>query len=613
MRAATVALPPLRRAASLFVALVVAKLALVLLRASDGIAPPAHPLVPFVMLFEDAWLTGLLLLADLGLGRALAGRPRGAKVAGVVLWIVVGTVVLWAAINVPVARLFSTPLTSTMMSAVGGALADSALGYLTPGNLAGALAPLVAFALAARSLQPRRAAAALYALGVTSLLGPLALSSARTLGVHHNAVVALVTSAVPAGAPPAAPERDLDLPADGPSLDLRELSGRARGMNIVVVVLESTGARYLPAWRPPDDRETRDPMPNLGRLIRHGTLFDRIWTAYPESIKGLFAALCSQYPRPETAAAEHAAERYRARCLPAILVAQGYATGLFHSGWFAYLGMKDIVRDRGLDVALDAEQIGGPFRSSFGTDDRETARRLLAWVDSVPRERPFLALWLPIAGHHPYRAPGDARRPFAEASEQDAYLNDLAVADEALGLLMAGVAERGLAGDTVWIVYGDHGQAFQQHPGNFAHTLFVYEENLHVPLALVLPDRTPTPLPQRRAPQRGTLVDLAPTVLDLVGLPADPLHDGRSLLWPTSPPVVAFTDHRALQLAVGHGDWKAILEGSRLELYDLGTDPGEHKDKSLDDSARADRYRRYLRAWLDRQHQRFQERQRPLP
>ncbi|MCC6624572.1 MAG: sulfatase-like hydrolase/transferase [Deltaproteobacteria bacterium] len=613
LRQATLTLPSLKRAAALFIALALAKLALVVLRAADGIAPPAHPFAPFVLLFEDAWLTGLLLLADLGLMRLLAGRPRAATAVGVGLWVVAGAAVLWAAINVPVARLFSTPLTASMMSAVGGALADSALAYLGPGNVVGLLLPLVGFVVAARALQPRRVATALYALGATSLIGPLALASARTLGVHHNAVVALVVSAVPSGAPPVAPEHDLDLPSAGPSLDLRELSGRARGMNVIVVVLESTGARYLPAWRPPDDPETRDPMPNLARLVRHATLFDRIWTPYPESIKGLFAAQCGQYPRPETAALEHAAERLRARCLSTVLGEQGYATGLFHSGWFAYLGMRDIVRDRGFDVALDAEHIGGPARSSFGTDDRETARRLLAWLDTTPRDRPFYAVWMPIAGHHPYRAPGDAPRPFVERSERDAYLNDLAVADAALGVLMAGVAERGLAGDTLWVVYGDHGQAFQQHPGNFAHTLFLYEENLHVPLALVLPDRSPTPAPARRAPQRGTLVDLAPTVLDLLGLPADPLHDGRSLLWPTSPPAVAFTDHRALQVAVAHGDWKAILEGGRLELYDLATDPAEHKDKSLDEAARAERYRRYLGAWLDAQHRRFASRQRPLP
>ncbi|MFO0744206.1 MAG: sulfatase-like hydrolase/transferase [Myxococcota bacterium] len=597
LRRTTRALPPLRRAAALFVALAVAKLAVVLLRAgADGVAPPASALVPFVLLWQDALLVLGLLLADFGLASWLGGRPRAATFSGRTFWVLGALVTLWAAFNVPVARYLSTPLTADMLAAVDTKLSDSVLGYLTFGNIVGGLAPLAAFALVARLARPYRLPTALYALGVTAIIGLLASGKTPLLGVHRNAVLALIASAMPEAPLAPASQADLHLEDAGPSLDLRDLAGRAEGKSVIVVALESTGARYLPAWRLPDDEDERDPMPNLGRLMAHGVLFDRIWTTYPESIKGYFAALCSQWPLPRAKARRHAASVHRASCLPRALQGRGYATGLFHSGWFAYLGMADVIADRGFDVMLDAGDIGGEARTSFGTDDRETVRKALAWIDGLPAGKPFFLDYLPIAGHHPYRAPGDAKRPFVEVSEEDAYLNDLAVGDAALGELMAGIADRHLADDVVWIIYGDHGEAFQQHPGNFAHTLFVYEENLHVPLALVLPGMSGA---QRRAPQRGTLADLAPTLLALLGMPPDPLMAGRSLLEPRSPPAVAFTDQRSLEVAVGHGDWKAILEdGDRLELYDLGTDPAEQKDKSLDEPERAARYRRFLTAWL---------------
>jgi len=595
LRRTTVSLPPLRRAAALFIALALAKLMLAILRASDGVPLMGSALTPVVMVYQDAWVVLALLLADNGLARLTGGRPALQRALGTVFWVGAALLVLWSALNVPVARVLSTPLTTASLAAAGGRLADSILGYVTLANVVGALAPIGAFIASSRFVRPVRLPIAVYALAATSVIGPLALSSAKTLGAHQNAALALLSSALPSATPEAAPEVDKDLDDAGAALDLRDLAGTARGKSVIVVALESTRARDLAPWRPADASDTRDPMPNLTRLVSRGVIFERIWTAYPESIKGLWAAQCSQYPLPDTRADAHAQRLHRASCLAAILRTQGYTTGLFHSGWFDYFGMASIIADRGFDVMHDAGDIGGPFKTSFGTDDRATVKNLLQWLDAQPKGKPFYAVYLPIAGHHPYHAPGDAPRPFPEVSEHDSYLDDLAMSDAALGELMAGVADRQLADDVVWVVYGDHGEAFREHPGNIAHTLFLYEENLHVPLAIVLP---PTPASHaRRAPQRGSLVDLAPTVMDLLGLGHDPLHVGHSLLEPRSRPVVAFTDQRAPQLALAHGDWKAILDSGELELYDLASDPAERKDLASIERAQADRYRRFLEAW----------------
>lgn len=617
--------PPSARALALGVALVLTKLLVLGLRASDGIAPPLAFASPIVLTYQDAWVVLGFLGCDLLLQRLTHTSRRAARIA-----LTVGLLlVVYSALNIPVTRLFSTPLTASMLAAVGGALSDSVSDQMTPANVLAMLTPpLVYLVLALRSPRappptrsrkappPRRLTSARVALALTfvcALTGPFLLSQVATLGVHRNALIGLVQTAIPShpsteatSSEHAADAADLALPDHGPTLDLRHLTGAAKGRNVLVIVLESHGARHLRAFNPklPDD-----PTPHLTRLLERAVLFDRITTPYPESIKGLFAYLCSQTPLPNADAARHAAKLHRAACLPATLNAAGYATGLFHSGHFAYLGMRDVIAERGFDTTLDALDIKGPFMSSFGTDDRETARRVLRWVDALPLGKPFFAAFLPIAGHHPYHAPGDAPRPFPQATEADAYRNDLFVGDVATGLLIEGLRTRGLLDDTLIVVFGDHGQAFQEHPGNFAHTLFLYEENLHVPFALVLP-RNPLTTPLH-APQRGSLRDLAPTVLALLGLAPDPLHEGHSLLEPRSPPVVSFTDHRALQFAVhasdAAGDWKLVLDrdANRPELYDLTKDPGEQHDLAAREPKVTTRLTRFLTAWHAMHYRRF--------
>ena len=92
------------------------------------------------------------------------------------------------------------------------------------------------------------------------------------------------------------------------------------------------------------------------------------------------------------------------------------------------------------------------------------------------------------------------------------------------GSSFAGCARGGSTTTRSFVVFGDHGEAFGEHPGNFAHTLFIHEENVRVPYVIAAPGR------DRRADPRGrvaSVIDTAPTMLDLLGLPRDqPAHQG---------------------------------------------------------------------------------------
>jgi arylsulfatase A-like enzyme len=358
-------------------------------------------------------------------------------------------------------------------------------------------------------------------------------------------------------------------------------------MNLLVVVLESTAAQYLRPYGAPED-----PTPHLTELAEHALLFENAYATYPESIKGLFSILCSQYPAFGVSAEALA----RQPCAPVAtqLAAAGYRTALFHSGRFGYLGMDALLEHKGFGLLEDAGAIGGNVESSFGVDEPSAVNRILAWIDALPNRTPFVATYLPVAGHHPYATPSAG--PFPDDGDINRYRNALHYGDEALGALLTGLRTRGLADRTAVVVFGDHGEAFGQHRGNMGHTLFINEENVKVPLLIAVPGVTTG---ATRSPDVVSLIDVAPTVLDLVGLPAPAGYQGTSALRAGSRMALFLTDYSLGRLGLRDGCWKYIYEvdAGRSKLFDVCQDPGETRDRAVEQPDRVAAYGDRVLAW----------------
>ena len=534
---------------------------------------------PFAYLWQDAVIAVLFLLFARLVRRDWMTR---AVYAGLVSL---------AALTVPVARVLSSPLTASMLRAARGTLSDSIRYHLTPANLIGTLI-VIAVGIAVPILwrRPLRGARIWAAAAIACILiGPFAARRTDTNGLERNPVTALVQTSLPRVRGMAHNEdwRATLSPSDTID-DLSRLRGAARGRNVLLVVLESTGAGYL---RPYGAKE--DPTPNFTALAGRSIVFDHAYAVYPESVKGLVTYLASRYPGFDVPAERHAA--IASPSLATELNAAGYASALFHSGRFMYLGMDTILAGSGFTRLEDAGDIGGNRNSSFGIDEPAAVRRILQWVDSLPRGRPFLAAYLPIAGHHPYAyaEPG----PFPEEEEIDRYRSALYDGDRALGTLLAGLRVRGLADSTLIVAIGDHGEAFGQHSGNYGHTLAIYEENVRVPFTIFVPGAENAALRVRRT---ASLLDVAPTILDLLGLDAPPVFQGVSLLDPQPRMSLFFTDYSLGLLGLRDGCTKYIheMESGRSRIFDLCRDPGEQVDLADDRAAEVTRYRDRLRRWI---------------
>lgn len=172
---------------------------------------------------------------------------------------------------------------------------------------------------------------------------------------------------------------------------------------------------------------------------------------------------------------------------------------------------------------------------------------------------------------------------FGSASGRQQYINDydseIAFADQYVGLTLERLDEVGLIDDSIIVFLSDHGEAFEEHD-RYYHGQALYEEEIHVPLFIripgVQPDVIDTPV---------ALLDVAPTLLNIVGVEIPPSFEGRVLAPPFSALEVEpiFTELLPYANFQGHatamilGDDKLILDVAhrRYESYDLSVDPDE--------------------------------------
>jgi arylsulfatase A-like enzyme len=126
------------------------------------------------------------------------------------------------------------------------------------------------------------------------------------------------------------------------------------------------------------------------------------------------------------------------------------------------------------------------------------------------------------------REPAPAERAYIEAL----YDSGIRYTDEQLGRLLATLDERGLLERTLLIVTSDHGEEFWEH-GSWGHGRAMFDHQSRVPLIVRVPEGMREALGLAEGPrvvrQQVRLVDLYPTILDLLGVPLDHRVQGRSL------------------------------------------------------------------------------------
>lgn len=371
--------------------------------------------------------------------------------------------------------------------------------------------------------------------------------------------------------------------------------------NVILFVLESVPAEYVPAYG------GRYPVtPNLNKYLDRAAVFEGIYSHAAATNKSLVSLLCSAYPwvSYRTLTQEHPDAPLAA--LSAQFRQSGRRTAFFASGDLVYQGAGNFLAHRGFDLIQDYRQRRNSRREFDskeypylnGTDDRATVQSLLEWIDKK-EQQPFFAMLWTLTTHHPYFC-ADQEIDYGVSDKSfNRYLNALRHTDQALGEMLEALERRQLLDSTLVVVVGDHGEAFGRH-NQWGHGTQLYEENLRVPLILI----NPKLFKSERRQLVGGLVDVAPTVADLLGIAAPGSWQGRSLFSSDrAGRVYFFAPWSDFLFGYREGDWKLIFNATtnRVEVYDLKSDPFEVNNLASAHPQFVTRGQQHLAAWVQAQ------------
>jgi arylsulfatase A-like enzyme len=384
--------------------------------------------------------------------------------------------------------------------------------------------------------------------------------------------------------------------------------GQARGGNVIMVVMESVGAAALSHYG-----AMHSTTPELTRLAARGVTFDRIYASQPYTSNSIAGIFCSVYPWHGWRSLPRRAPDLKVAGLGDVLQQHGYRAGLLHTGDMQFDNEKRFLQGHGFSEVHDVwtlKDVLGRDQPDGDTPPETPGVHLhlpdplllpaaLRWIDADVSRPFFLTLWT-IQTHHPYFAE-PSRESFAPADpELDRYLNAVRVTDRVIGDLMRELEARGLADSTLLVVLGDHGEAFGEH-GHRGHSKTLYDEELRIPLVMISPRLTGR---AERSSVLGQQIDVAPTILELLGLPAPAEWQGQSLFAADRRNrVYLFTAFHHYLFGVIDGDRKYVYNATtgREFLYDLSTDPAERHNLTGQpaESARQAALHRRLAAWVN--------------
>ena len=316
----------------------------------------------------------------------------------------------------------------------------------------------------------------------------------------------------------------------------------------------------------------RNETPALDALARDGARFRFAVTPVPLTLPAHVSIMTALLPRRHGVRDNGMVLSATPPTLAERLRANGYATAAFVSGYplRALFGL-----DRGFERYDDTLPAGSEGWLERPADQTTTAA--LAWLDSAP------APWFAWVHYYDPHDPYVAHPEFPRSGPRGAYDSEVAFVDHAVSTLLDRL-ERRSAAPLLVVMTADHGESFGEH-GEWLHGFFLYDSTTIVPLVVRFPGRV---APGERA-GIARLVDLAPTIDELVGLPPMEGVDGESLVADLDgrpgPPRIARLETLQPWLtfgwsplrAVRTAEWK-LIDAPRPELYDLRNDPYETRD-----------------------------------
>jgi arylsulfatase A-like enzyme/thioredoxin-like negative regulator of GroEL len=372
--------------------------------------------------------------------------------------------------------------------------------------------------------------------------------------------------------------------------------------NIILITLDTTRADRMGFLGSKDGL-----TPNLDELAKQSVVFTRAYAQVPLTTPSHAAILTGTYPQFNHIEDLGSPLAKELSYLPDILHRRGYRTGAFVGAMILDPVSKGAPGfERGFDKYDAGFRRRKPGEDRYKTVERragEVVDRALAWLSKRP-PGPFF-LWLHFYdAHDPYDPPEPFKTKFAASP----YDGEIAYTDSAVAKFVAALRARGLYNGSAIAVMADHGEAFGEH-GEQRHGMFLYDETIHVPFLIKLPASRRA---GERVDTRVALADVAPSLLQVAGIPVPSAMQGVTLLpWikasangasttaddmraktsrPAESPIYSETNypHKAFGWSMLRS-WRTgkylYVQAPKNELYDQSTDLGALHNLAADSRA----------------------------
>lgn len=324
---------------------------------------------------------------------------------------------------------------------------------------------------------------------------------------------------------------------------------------------------------------SRPTMPALAALGDTGLVFDRAYAPANHTFFAMTALLSGQ--STERMLVPPAADA--ASVLPGMRYTRWLPQRLRELGYHVVAIAPPLVTDGKIapqELYVDELELG-PFdggEKNRGTTARQIADAAIDRLENAAKDRP-LALWIHFMDPHAVHE-SPVRFPVVDVT--DAYDNELSWVDLHLSRVLA--AARARAGDdALFVVTADHGESFGED-GDWGHGFSLAEREIRIPLVIA-----GAGVPRARRAQPVSTVAIAPTILALLGQPADPGHELPSLTSELVPPVLAANpawlwNQLRMEVAWIAGDDKLVWSRTTntIQRFDLATDPHERHALPVD-------------------------------
>jgi phosphoglycerol transferase MdoB-like AlkP superfamily enzyme len=340
----------------------------------------------------------------------------------------------------------------------------------------------------------------------------------------------------------------------------RAFSARAGGLgklNIVLVSSESFGAEFSRLHG-----SERDLTPNFDRFAARGLWFSNAYASGTRTVRGLEAFTSSMPPIPTVSILRRPGNEHIATW-GAVMGSLGYRTSFLYGGYGYFDNMNYFFRSNGFDV-VDRRAIASVrFENIWGVSDEDLFDHSLGYLDAVHATgQPFFSIIMTTSNHKPFTF-----RPGLEhlgiPPEHGGRAAGVLYADYALGRFLESAESHDWFNDTVFVVAADHGARVY---GAEQIPLKTYE----IPLMIYSPKH----IEPRRVGALMTQIDLAPTVLGLLGLQYEAPFFGQDALHVPPQHRIALFNHNH-DVAI-YRDGRIVVFGLKKAVdtyrYDAATD-----------------------------------------